>query len=123
MECKSKSPSGRSRKSREYSSGKICRKCNLTLVVGRNWSPSKAKKYDYICNRCNKLGRSGRKSKKTKNKLQGSYVTAGKSKNPPNCPKCGKKMIKRYAKKYKTYFWGCSAYSGGYGGCNGTRSL
>ena len=123
MECKSKSPGGRSRKNREYSSGKICRKCNLTLVVGRNWSPSKAKKYDYICNRCNKLSRSGRKSKKTKNKLQGSYVTAGKSKNPPNCPKCGKKMIKRYAKKYKRYFWGCSAYSGGYGGCNGTRSL
>jgi len=42
--------------------------------------------------------------------------------NAPSCPKCGKPMIKRVAKKginSGKEFWSCS----GYPECNGTRSL
>lgn len=33
---------------------KKCRECGATLVVGENWYPSRAKKYDYICILCHK---------------------------------------------------------------------
>lgn len=49
-------------------------------------------------------------------------VQREKETDAPNCPKCGKPMIKRMAKKGQNAgnaFWSCSDYPN----CSGTRSI
>lgn len=83
---------------------KKCRSCDAYLTVGINWSPSKQKKYDYICNSCNK------KPKSLSSKLQSKEVL---------CPKCGAKMVPKTS--YRGNFYGCSNYRKT--GCKGTRNI
>ena len=88
-------------------SGKQCRSCKKYLRVGINWSPSKQKKYDYICNTCNKNPKKKPNPKKTKSKTINMA-----------CPKCGSPLVLRYSPKYSRNFYGCTTYPA----CRGTRN-
>jgi predicted RNA-binding Zn-ribbon protein involved in translation (DUF1610 family) len=90
------------KQSKVSSSRKSCRKCGTYLFENGNWSPSKVKKYDYICNTCNKKSSSVSKSSKKTN---------------PNCPRCGKIMIVKTNRSDGSKFYGCPSFPS----CRGTR--
>ena len=81
-------------------SQKLCRKCDVPLRVGSNWTQSKKKKYDYICNTCNKSSY-GSKSRRSTNSRDSSV---------PNCPRCSQKMVVRTNRQNGSEFWGCSNF-------------
>jgi len=103
MKCKGKPiqkrKGGRKTRNSGASSAKSCRVCSTSLFEGNNWSPSRVKRHDYICNKCRK----GTKK----------IVTAS-----PKCPKCNSRMVKRYSTKYSRHFWGCSKFPS----CKGTKN-
>ena len=113
LNCKKSNTSSRRKRARRQapinkqakvsSSRKSCRKCGTYLFENGNWSPSKKKKYDYICNTCNK-----KPSSKSK-------IAKG---SKPNCPRCGKIMIERTNRSNGSKFYGCSNFPI----CRGTRS-
>ena len=91
-----------------------CNKCNVELIIGKNWSISKKRSSKYECNQChNEYNRNHRQKKKelpnfceicgTKLKCPGNWGVKKYKENNCLCKSCVQKKQAKKQRSHKKY--------------------